>query len=140
MSKRSPEPPCSPSCAESSRLRVELDELAQRGSDLARILDNVLASEQHDADGFARLITCRSTIADHRLALLVLWMTQLDGRLSRLENQLDRLSIEVGGHEEALKLLCEVLKELDDPYGYGLSLDERIAGEARDGFLDDRED
>jgi hypothetical protein len=127
MSERSPEHRHLPTREESRGLRAELDELARRGAELAQVIEAVLESETHDGDGIARLAACRSTIADQRLARLVGWMVLLDGRLSSMELRLDGVSREVSGHEEALKLVCEVLKDLDDPYGFGLSLDERVA-------------
>jgi hypothetical protein len=99
---------------------------------LARGLQAILAREPHDAKEFARLVACRSSITDLRLALLARWMDLLDRRLGRLGSRLAALSGEVSGHEGALRVLCDMLRELDDPYGFGLGLDERIAGDASD--------
>ena len=33
--------------------------------------------------------------------------------------------------------MCSVIQEIDDPYGFGLSLDERILGETAQGPSDD---
>jgi hypothetical protein len=127
MNERLSEHPHRPSGEGSCDLRAELDELARQGAELARGIEAVLRSEPHGGDGFARLVACRSSIADQRLALLVGWMTLLDRRLSRVESRLAGVAREAAGHEEALRLVCEVLKDLDDPYGFGLSLDERIS-------------
>ena len=40
-------------------------------------------------------------------------------------------------HDEALRIVCALLKEIDDPYGFGESLDERIFGEAAHGPADE---
>lgn len=126
MNERLPEHRYRSTREESHDVRAELDELALRGAELARGVEAVLRVEPLDVDGFVRLVASRCLIADKRVALLTNWMARLDGRLSRVESRLAALSREVLGHEEALKMVCEVLKELDDPYGFGLSLDEQI--------------
>jgi hypothetical protein len=45
--------------------------------------------------------------------------------ISRL-NSLTNRAIE---QENALRMMCEFLKDLDDPYGFGQSLDERVLGD-----------
>ena len=57
---------------------------------------------------------------------LSLRLEQLALRLGDQERRSAKIASLVEGHEEALRLLCLALKEIDDPYGMGASLDERL--------------
>jgi hypothetical protein len=119
-------------------LLAELKELARREAELTEGLEAILARETPAGDGsIGRIVARRLSITDRRLELLACWMVLIDTRVGRVESRLRDLKGDVSSHEEALKLLCEVVKQMDDPYGFGLSLDERIAGEASMDELED---
>lgn len=109
---------------------VALEELSRREEELARGIETVLANEVHDPQNFARLMAHRAAVTDRRLVLTARCVAMLEERVRRLESRLDDASRDIAGHESVLRLLCEVIKELDDPYGMGTSLDDRIAREA----------
>lgn len=68
---------------------------------------------------------------DPQIGLIIRWLDVLTRRGTAQERRSMELSRRVNGLEESVRLLCEVLRQLDDPYGYGESLDARIAAESR---------
>lgn len=60
------------------------------------------------------------------------WMAQMDRRLRRIESRLSALAGRVMDHHEAIGMITALLRDLDDPYGFGASLDERLAREGYD--------
>jgi hypothetical protein len=114
---------------ELGKLLAGLDTSASRDAELARGIEALLASEDHSGNHIAVLIAGRLSIADRRIALLARLAMLMARRLVAAESRSERLANEVSEHENALRMMCEVLQELDDPYGFGHSLDERIAGD-----------
>jgi hypothetical protein len=78
------------------------------------------------------LVLSRLTEAECRLAQLVRSMDRMKRRLSVVESQLARLASQSSTHKESLQMISTILKDLDDPYGFGLSLDEWRADEGAD--------
>ena len=66
-------------------------------------------------------------------------MERMNQRLGRVESCLKSLSSQAADQEEALRMICEVLKGFDDPYGFGQSLDDLIIGDAPDRTFDGEE-
>jgi hypothetical protein len=62
-------------------------------------------------------------------ALLSRRINMLIRRLERGDSRTAEVARQVADHEGALKMICVLLKQLDDPYGFGESLDEQIARE-----------
>jgi hypothetical protein len=60
------------------------------------------------------------------------WMTQINRRLRRIESRLSALAGQAADHHEAIGMITTILRDLDDPYGFGASLDERLAREGSD--------
>ena len=65
--------------------------------------------------------------AEHQIARLVQRMDGMKRRIKELETRLARVERRSSEHEESIRMMCVVLRELDDPYGLGPSLDERLA-------------
>jgi hypothetical protein len=53
-------------------------------------------------------------------------------RMSRAESHVASQKDQSSKHEESIRMICTVLKDLDDPYGFGVSLDERLAYDGDD--------
>jgi hypothetical protein len=81
-----------------------------------------------------RRLAARAADEDDRLVLQ--WMSQIDCRVRQLESCLRGLAGRVSDQDEAVRMMCSVLKEIDDPYGLGQSLDERLFGDAAQGSSD----
>lgn len=107
--------------------RAHLEELDRRDAGLAQTIEGLLGREDLDVRELAVLLAGRMSIANRRLTVLSHWVSRLTNRLGELESRSERLSRKAGDHEDSLLMICQVLKDLDDPYGFGLSLDERIA-------------
>jgi hypothetical protein len=120
--------------------RARLVDLARRNARLTRALERVLDRDQLNAREFATLLARRQSVADERLALLECWVIRLAHRLAGIESCATGLDQKLDEHETSLHLICDILKELDDPYGFGLSLDEQIAEEGSGWASDDLDD
>ena len=79
-----------------------------------------------------QLLASRLLDNERELAALVRSMDTMSRRMGRVESCLKSLSNQAENQEEALRMMCEVLKGLDDPYGFGQSLDDRVIGDAPD--------
>ena len=121
------------------RFHALLDDLARREGELERAVHDVLDDDQRETRELLRLQSARSSVAGRRLALLTRWVSLLDQRLSDTRTRSEWLAGQVSKHDESLRMVCHILKEIDDPYGFGLSLDERIAGEGADLASDQTE-
>lgn len=89
-------------------IRLELEQLMQRQID-----------EAGGGDG-----------RDPKLEMIVRWLDLLTRRTAAQERRSMELSRRINGIDESVRLVCEVLRQLDDPYGFGESLDARIAAES----------
>jgi hypothetical protein len=113
-------------------LKTQLETLGQSEEGLERNIE-VLLSREGERDGpLTALLASRSATNNLRLSLLVQWTTLLDRKLNDLEARLDGLAGLIHSHDESIRTICHLIKDLDDPYGFGLSLDERIAGDGED--------
>ena len=65
-------------------------------------------------------------------ARIARWMMRLDRRISQVETRLAALAGQAANQQEAIAMICTILRDLDDPYGFGLSLDERLARDGSD--------
>ncbi|MHB1559189.1 MAG: hypothetical protein ACYC61_17180 [Isosphaeraceae bacterium] len=68
---------------------------------------------------------------------LVAWVARLDRRLRRVEARLMALAGQAGEQGASIRMICTILKDLDDPYGFGASLDERLGLDPSDGTPDE---
>jgi hypothetical protein len=65
------------------------------------------------------------------------WMAQLDRRMRQVESRLATLAGQAADQQEAIGMIGTILRDLDDPYGFGSSLDERLAREGADRTEDE---
>jgi hypothetical protein len=117
-------------------VRALLEKLAHQEAELAASIETALAGEHLDEKSIAQLLRARCSATREGLALIFRWMDQLDHRMKQLESRVSGLATRASDQQEALRMLCSVIQDLDDPYGFGLSLDERILGEAGHGPSD----
>jgi hypothetical protein len=120
-------------------LRDELERFARHEAELASSIDAVLAGDHLDEKSVAQLLRARCSATRDGLTLLFQWMDQLDRRIRQIDSRVSGLATRASDQQEALRMMCSVIQEIDDPYGFGLSLDERILGETAQGPSDDRE-
>jgi hypothetical protein len=107
---------------------------ARRRDDPAVGLETALESGHVELKDIVRLLACRLLAAERRLARIDRWMDPIDRRISRAESRLAAQGGQASKHEEAIRMICTLLKDLDDPYGFGLSLDERLAYDGTNGL------
>lgn len=118
------------------RFRNTLDQLARQESDLEHAVQQALAADAVEPKTLATLLAKQSSIANRRLTLLTQWVSALDRQIGELGTDSETHSEQIVEHEHALRMVCDMLKDMDDPYGFGLSLDERIAGNGGEPFAD----
>jgi hypothetical protein len=94
---------------------------------LTQSLETALENGYVDPKVVVPLLAARLSAIEYRLANVDRWMDRVKRRVAQMESRLTGLSERTSGQEEALRMMCLVLKDLDDPYGLGTSLDERIA-------------
>ncbi len=82
-------------------------------------------------------LASRLSDAEGRLVHLGRSIDRMKRRASDVESRLAGLARESSQHEESLRMICAVLKDLDDPYGFGISLDERLTYEGPDSTPDE---
>jgi hypothetical protein len=111
---------------EARDLRDRLEDLARRNADLARVMEQAPGDGREGDPRGAALIALRASLAEEQIAVLGRWVDLLTRRLTQSERRWCELADLVAGHEEGLRLVAAALKEIDDPYGFGESLDERI--------------
>ena len=70
-------------------------------------------------------------------ARIARWMAQIDRRMRQVESRLAALAGQAADHQEAIGMISTILRDLDDPYGFGSSLDERLAHEWADRTEDE---
>lgn len=110
-------------------LQAQLHDLSHKQRGLESRIQEFLASDRQNLGQFMHLMARRSSLHEKRVSILVRWMTLLSRNLGEHETRLEQQAKQLFDHEDGLRLVGQMLKDLDDPYGYGLSLDERIAGE-----------
>jgi hypothetical protein len=91
----------------------------------------------NDEKLLSQLLQAPSSVAQQKLAQIFRWLDQIDSRVNELESRLSDLANHASDQDEKLSMVCSVLKEIDDPYGFGRSLDERALGDAENGVIDE---
>jgi hypothetical protein len=119
-------------------IREGLAQHVRLEAELASSLQTALADELLDEKSVARLLEARCSATREGMKLIFRWLGQLEHRMSQTESRVAQLASRASDHDESLRMVCSVLKEIDDPYGFGLSLDERILDEAAHGPADDQ--
>jgi hypothetical protein len=101
---------------------------ATRGADsLTQSLETALENGYVDPKDVVPLLASRLSAIECRLASVDRWMNRVKRRVAQMESRLTALSERSSKQDGALWMMYQVLKDLDDPYGFGTSLDERIA-------------
>lgn len=106
--------------------------LTEQESSLTVSLTGAIESGTVDLRPVVQFLAARVWQAEHRLTRLGRRMDGIKRRVSELESELSRVAGRSSEQEESIRMMCEVLKELDDPYGFGTSLDERLAYDEAD--------
>lgn len=119
--------------------RAGFDDCAPQADGLARTIAEIVDCDHGDAKELVALASQRLPIADRRLGLLARSVVRLARRVREVETHSRELASQVDSHEQSLRMICEILKQLDDPYGFGLSLDDRIADEDSDVSSSERD-
>jgi hypothetical protein len=117
----------------SRALRTELENLTRQEAALASTLETALAGDQLDEKSVAQLLRARCSATREGITLILQWIDHFDRRIGQIESRVSSLANRASDQQEALRLMCSVIQEIDDPYGFGQSLDERILGEATPG-------
>lgn len=107
-------------------LRDHLNALCRDEAELTRRLEGEPDSGA-PPDPMASLLLVQS----RRITSLARWLELLTDWAVQGERRRVELAGRVDDHEEALRMVCVALKELDDPYGFGESLDDQIAEDRR---------
>jgi hypothetical protein len=102
---------------------------------LVRGLQRALADGRLDMDTVGDLdlkelagrLASRSEAMEQRQARISRWMLRLNRRLRRVESRLAVVAGRAADQQEAIRMICSILQDRDDPDGFGLSLDERLA-------------
>jgi septal ring factor EnvC (AmiA/AmiB activator) len=117
---------------------VEITQLQSTSQDdgLARSLTEALGGGQVDPKQLVQFLAKRLAETERQLTQLGESLGRMNRRVSQVESRLKSLSNQAVDQEESLRMMCEVLKGLDDPYGFGQSLDERVIGDAPDRTFD----
>lgn len=116
-----------PVAAEASRIEPGTDPV-----EIADRLERIAADESVDAREIVRLAAVSLASVARRIAAIERRTTLISGRIGGWEARLEESEDRIGDHQRSLKLICELLKQMDDPYGYGRETDERIAREEID--------
>jgi hypothetical protein len=111
-------------------IRERVEKLVRDEDELCASALAALSGEAADEKSVARLLGQRCLATRESITLIFRWMCQLDRRIGQIESHLSGLANRAADQEETMRMMCSLLKELDDPYGFGTSLDERVFGEA----------
>ena len=95
------------------------------------------ARRMTDENLLAQFLNTRSSAKQQKLSQILRWLGEIDSRVNELESRLSQLANHASDQDQKLSMMCSVLKEIDDPYGFGRSLDERILGDAENGVTDE---
>ena len=119
-------------------LRLELERFARQEAELASSIETALAGDHLDEKSVAQLL--RAAEQPPRatgITFIFQCIDQLERRIRQIETRVSDLATRASDQQEALRMMCSVIQEIDDPYGFGLSLDERVLGEAAQGTSDE---
>jgi hypothetical protein len=128
---------CSPDQGDGHGNEAESHYLARPEFKLSSGLESATDSGAVDLRPVVQFLASRLWDAEHQLARLGQRMEGMKRRVSELESQLSRMAGRSSDHEESIRMMCAVLKDLDDPYGFGMSLDERLAYDEADRTTDE---
>jgi hypothetical protein len=78
------------------------------------------------------ILARQAELGSRRSALTLCLLECVDVRQQAGASAINHLAAKVREHDRAIKDACDLIRELDDPYGLGSSLDERISGEEED--------
>jgi hypothetical protein len=92
-----------------------------------------------DIHELARRLVSRSEATKPGLARIARWMMRLDRRMRQVESRLGALTNQAADQQQAIGMICAILRDLDDPYGFGLSLDDRLACDGADRTAEEDE-
>ncbi|MHB1556637.1 MAG: hypothetical protein ACYC61_04040 [Isosphaeraceae bacterium] len=106
--------------------------LTEQGGSLTVSLTGAIENGTIDLRPVVQFLAARVWETERQLARLGRRMERIKRRVSELESELSRVADRSSQQEESIRMMCEVLKELDDPYGFGTSLDERLAYDEAD--------
>jgi hypothetical protein len=95
----------------------------------SRAIANLLHQAPADPARLAAALLAHLELADRRHRLAMTTLSQLAATCARLQIDAQRLERRTGSLESSLHDVCRLLRELDDPYGFGLSVDEQLASE-----------
>jgi hypothetical protein len=90
-----------------------------------------------DLEELVRRQATRSEAIERRQAQAMAWMKRLDRRLRHVESRLAELAAQAADQHEATRMICAILRDLDDPYGFGVSLDERLVRDESERMLEE---
>jgi hypothetical protein len=90
-----------------------------------------------DLRPLVQYLASRVWAAERQLERLGQSMDRIRRRVGEVESQVAGLASRSSEHGESLRMMCTILKELGDPYGFGTSLDERIACDGTDGTTEE---
>jgi hypothetical protein len=117
---------------ERARSDMAVDRRGQPEASATLGLAAALEGGHVDLKAAVLFLAARLSEAECRLAHLGRAMDRIKRRVSEAESQLAGLASRSSQHEDSLRMMCAVLKELDDPYGFGAGLDEQIAYDGPD--------
>ena len=104
---------------------------------LTSSFDAAIENGMVDLRPVVRFLAARVWEAERQLERIGRRMDGMKRRVSELESELSRVAGRSSEHAESIRMMCTVLKELDDPYGFGTSLDERLAYDEADRTTED---
>ncbi len=117
---------------------MDSDRLDTREKSPAMALLAALESGHVDLKTAVLFLASRLSEAEGRLVHLDRSIDRMKRRANDVESRLAFLARESSGHEESLRMICTILKDLDDPYGFGVSLDERLTYDGPDWTPDEK--
>lgn len=100
--------------------------------EIADRLERLAAAESVDAREIARLTAVSLASVARRIAAIERRTTLIGGRIGGWEARLEVSEDRIVDQQRSLNLICELLKQMDDPYGFGRETDDRIASEEID--------
>jgi hypothetical protein len=116
----------------SGELSSRIADLVRQDEELERSILSLTGCAPSDGHEPVSLLAARSALSDRRLRLMARWMDLLTRRLRAVESGSECLARRIQGQEGNLLTVCEMLKQLDDPYGLGEAQDERFRGSRHD--------
>lgn len=98
----------------------------------ARAIAALVDQAPHDPAILASALRAQLDLADRRHRLVMGTLAQIASLCGQLQSAAERQNRRLHLIESSLRDVCQLIREIDDPYGLGLSLDEQIAPEDDD--------